>query len=75
MGGCMSLNNYLELNRRLNTTEKKFKDSWQLISAKFTAVKNGVSNELPTVEEIAKIKKIWQDLIEIGQAMNNLHMT
>jgi hypothetical protein len=67
------LKNYLELNKRLNATEQKFKSSCKVIADKFAAVKNGTSSELPTVEEISQIKKAWQELLEIGQAMNKLH--
>lgn len=70
----MDLHNYVDLNRRLNVTEQKFKESWQVITEKFAAVKKGVSTELPTAEEIEKSKKAWKELKEINQAMNNLHM-
>ncbi len=69
----MSLKNYLELNRRLNATEQKFKASCKVIADKFAAVKNGTSCELPTAEEISQSKKAWQELHDIGQAMNRLH--
>jgi hypothetical protein len=70
----MSLNNYVYLNKRLNATEKKFKESWRVITEKFAAIKNGTSNDFPTAEEIAKSKKAWNELLEISQAMNNLHL-
>lgn len=66
-------NSYLDLNKKLNATEKKFKESWRVITEKVTAIKNGTSTDFPTAEEIAESKKAWNDLIEIRQAMNNLH--
>ena len=66
-------NSYIDLNKKLNATEKKFKESWRVIIEKTSAIKKGTSNDFPTAEEIAKSKKAWNDLIEIRQAMNNLH--
>lgn len=68
------MNNYIDLNKRLNATEKKFKDSWEIVTGKFTAVKNGTSTELPTLEEITKSKKAWNELMEVSQTLNNLHL-
>ena len=70
----MSLRNYIDLNRRLNATEEKFKESWQVITEKFAAVKNGTGTELPTVEEIAKSKQAWYKLMEISQRLNSMHL-